>query len=128
MVDIDDTLLIAEKDRCQACGSVVYKNVKPIQNEIDLLNQLYDAGNIIILFTGRNWNKYEITKKQLQEFGIKHHELVMGKPQGIYIDRTDCESSVIKAIERYNIALAVIDSITNEKEDDNDFDLSTEER
>lgn len=102
-VDIDDTLLIAEKDRCGICGSVIYKNVKPIQNEIDLLNQLYDAGNIIILFTGRNWDKYEVTKNQLQEFGIKHHELVMGKPQGIYIDCTQCEQTVMQTARRYNL-------------------------
>ena len=86
VIDIDDTLLLYPKKE--------YKNIEdryidaiPDWKEIQLLNDLYSHGYIIILQTGRNWDKYEKTKLQLDEIGIKYNELIMGKPQGIYIDK-----------------------------------------
>ena len=79
VIDLDDTLLLYEIDR-------VYSDAKPNIKEIEISNKLYDEGNIIIIHTGRNWDKYVMTKNQLKKFGINHHELVMGKPQGVYID------------------------------------------
>lgn len=78
VVDIDDCLLLYENSR-------EYKDAIPNTKEIKKLNELY-RNNTIILHTGRNWDKYDMTKKQMKQFGIKHHELVMGKPQGVYID------------------------------------------
>jgi hypothetical protein len=72
-VDIDDTLIKSEFYEGE------YINAKPMQEEIINLNALYGMGYTIILYTGRHWNHYEITKKQLKDFGIKYHELVMGK-------------------------------------------------
>jgi uncharacterized HAD superfamily protein len=97
VVDIDDTLLIPKKRQCEYCKRIVYYDSKPIKSEIEMLNSMYDAGHIIILHTGRNWDCYEITKSQLKEHNIKHHELVMGKPQGIYVDRTQS----IDSLEEY---------------------------
>lgn len=94
IVDIDDTLLIAKKRQCEHCKRIVYYDSKPIKSEIEMLNSMYDSGHIIILHTGRNWDCYEITKNQLKEHNIKHHELVMGKPQGIYVDRTQSIDSM----------------------------------
>ena len=88
VVDIDDTLLKSQKEDCRVCGAPKYTNPEPIQPEIDKLNELFKSGVIVILYTGRGWNQYKITKKQLINLGINHNELIMGKPPGPYIDLT----------------------------------------
>lgn len=87
VIDIDDTLIRSKRKECDACGRMVYHDSRPINEEINTLNKLYDAGHIIILHTGRNWDCYNVTKKQLRKHNIKYHELVMGKPQGVYVDK-----------------------------------------
>lgn len=78
--DLDNTLLTCSKDK---------KTVKIIhREEIDCLNMLYNRGHVIIIHTGRNWDKYQLTIQQLNQYNIQHHQLIMGKPQGVYIDAT----------------------------------------
>jgi len=79
-VDIDDTLIQSELYEGE------YINAKPMQKEIEGLNVLYELGYTIILYTGRHWGHYEITKNQLKEFGVKYHELICGKIIGDVID------------------------------------------
>ena len=61
-----------------------YKKAKPYQNNILKINSLYQEGNYIKYFTARgsgtgiDW--YEFTKKQLDSWGAKYHELILGKP------------------------------------------------
>lgn len=82
--DIDGTLVTQDGSN--------YSSAKPIQAAIDKLNALYDEGHEIVLMTARgkcSGNDYsEFTKNQMQEFGIKHHELIMNqKPAAdFYID------------------------------------------
>ena len=85
VVDIDNTLLISEKKICSCCRRITYQNAIKIKSEIEYLNKLFKKHKII-LYTGRNWDCYDFTVKQLKKHKIKYHELVMGKPQGIYID------------------------------------------
>lgn len=60
-----------------------YQNAKPYLERINKLNKLYDNGNHIIIDTARgattgiNW--YELTKKQLEEWGVKYHDLYVGR-------------------------------------------------
>jgi len=68
-----------------------YKQAKPYKRIIKKINKLYDEHNTIIYFTARgsttklSW--YKFTKKQLEKWGCKFHELIMGKPEGdFYID------------------------------------------
>lgn len=76
-----------------------YKEAKPYRDRIQKINQLYEEGHTIIFLTargmGRNNNDpvlaieqfYSFTKQQLEEWGVKHHQLFLGKPSGdIYID------------------------------------------
>ena len=57
---------------------------KPIKNNIKTINTLYEEGNTIVYWTARgtttgiDW--LDITKKQLEKWGAKHHEVKMGKP------------------------------------------------
>lgn len=76
-----------------------YEKSKPIYDRIGRVNQLYELGNTIIFQTargmGRHQNKrdfaisdfYNFTKNQLDSWGVKYHQLFLGKPAGdIYVD------------------------------------------
>lgn len=84
--DIDNTLVHTE-------GSD-YNNSTPIQHRIDRVNCLFNEGHTIYLFTargmasGRNlWALHELTAKQMDQFGIKHHGIIMGKPDvDLFVD------------------------------------------
>jgi hypothetical protein len=91
VIDIDDHLIkYPEKDFENIMEK--YKSGLPAISEIEILNQLFCQGHMIILHTGRNWDKYQFTKEQLASFDIQYDELVMGKPQGIYVDIDSCKS------------------------------------
>lgn len=82
--DIDGTLVTQDGSN--------YPAARPIQHAVDKVNALYDAGHEIVLMTARgqcSGNDYsEFTKRQMEEFGIKHHKLIMNqKPAAdFYID------------------------------------------
>jgi hypothetical protein len=84
-VDIDETICeTPDKPR-------VYSNAKPILENIEKINKLYDEGNTIVYWTARgsrtNINWYDLTKSQLDEWGAKHHELRVDKPYyDLFID------------------------------------------
>ena len=83
IIDIDETIFFSKK-----IDDYPYYEIDRIdEKEIKLINELYDSGHIIIIHTGRNWDKYEVTTMQLKNNNVKYHQLVMGKPQGIYIDK-----------------------------------------
>jgi len=74
-IDVDGTIC-TEK--------VEYEKAKPIEKTVNKINQLYDNGNTIILYTARgaysgvDWS--ELTKKQLKAWGVKYHQFLIGKP------------------------------------------------
>ena len=68
-----------------------YEKAIPFHERIAYINYLYEEGNIIKFFTARgsgtgiNWK--EKTSKQLDNWNVKFHELILGKPEGdIFID------------------------------------------
>jgi capsule biosynthesis phosphatase len=76
-----------------------YEKAEPIKSRIDFVNKLYLEGNQIIFFTARGMktfennvnnsiNKWEeLTKKQLDAWGVRYHKLILGKPAAdLYID------------------------------------------
>jgi len=94
--DIDNTL-------CYTINSE-YINSKPNKERIKRVNDLYDSGHTILLQTARGMGRtgnsqgeaikafYDFTKQQVDEWGIKHHGLFLGKPAGdIYIDDKGCK-------------------------------------
>jgi FMN phosphatase YigB (HAD superfamily) len=89
--DIDNTI-------CKTKGNNYIKAV-PIKLAIRKINELYDNGYYIKLFTsrfmGRNEEKilkakkqgYKITLNQLKNWNIKYHKLILGKPSyDLFID------------------------------------------
>ena len=76
-----------------------YALAEPYKDRIKSINQLYDKGNKITLLTARGMGRfnndqtkaqelfYDFTVKQLNRWGVKYHELFLGKPSGdLYID------------------------------------------
>lgn len=81
--DIDGTLCSQERQD--------YSLAEPNFSRIKRVNELFDQGHTIKLFTARgsksglDWT--EATKAQISEWGIRHHELILGKPHAdFYID------------------------------------------
>jgi capsule biosynthesis phosphatase len=86
IVDVDGTL-------CEELGGVyTYATVPPRIEMINKVNQLYDSGSKIVLFTARGMRTYSgdieqinlhvrpVLIKWLGEHDVKYHELIMGKP------------------------------------------------
>jgi dTDP-glucose 4,6-dehydratase len=76
-VDIDETICITPSDRD-------YFKAKPIFENIQKINKLFDDGNVIIYWTARgsgsgiDWT--EVTEDQFDQWGVKYHEIKFGKP------------------------------------------------
>ena len=58
--------------------------IKPIDNIIKKINQLFDWGDTIILHTSRTWGDYNATIEWLNKYKVKYHQLIMAKPLGDY--------------------------------------------
>jgi len=90
--DIDGTI-------CKKASDVDYEFSEPIRERIQKINNLYDSGHTIIMQTARGMgrhnnnqqkaieNFYDLTTHQLNKWGVKYHELFLGKPAAdFYID------------------------------------------
>ena len=86
VIDLDNTMWTSTIKKCECCGRNQYEAPAVNLDMVKKVNALYDSGCRIILWTGRGWDAYKCTKRQVVEAGIKHHELIMGKPLGIYVD------------------------------------------
>ena len=98
-IDIDGT--ICTPGTCKSCQ---YEGAMPKKDRIEYVNKLYDEGHYIIYFTaramGRNSDKpideakkvaeevlKPLTKMQLDIWGCKYHELILGTPHAdLFID------------------------------------------
>jgi len=65
-----------------------YSWAEPLWRRIDVVNRLFDEGNHIKVYTARGMTSgidcREITEWHLKEWGVKYHELIMGKPAADY--------------------------------------------
>lgn len=82
-VDIDNTICLTEE--------FDYENALPLYDRIKLVNSLYDEGHIIVLWTARGTvsgtDYSQLTKMQLEVWGVKYTKLKFGKPDfDIFID------------------------------------------
>ena len=83
-VDIDGTI-------CHLTDSANYEKAEPIQKNINKINGLYDEGHTVVYWTARgtvtqvDW--LDRTKKQLLQWGVKSHDVRVGKPYyDLFID------------------------------------------
>lgn len=56
-----------------------YASAKPIRENINKVNALYEKGWRIAIYTARGWYRYDETEAWLNRQGVKYHQLVMGK-------------------------------------------------
>ena len=76
-----------------------YELAEPIEDRISVVNNLYNNGNEITIYTARGMNTfknnqikaiqkyYSLTEQQLKMWNIKYHNLILGKPSGdMYVD------------------------------------------
>ena len=81
-VDIDETICETPTDSVD--GSRDYHSSLPRLDMIGKINEMYDSGDEIIYWTARgsrsgiDWHDH--TKRQLEEWGAKHHGLRCDKP------------------------------------------------
>ena len=68
-----------------------YESAIPFPERISMVNSLYEEGSNILIYTARgtvtgiDWRP--LTEKQLAEWGVKYHELRLGKPfADVYVD------------------------------------------
>ena len=83
-IDIDETIANTPEDRN-------YSFSKPIVENIKKANKYYEDGHTVVYWTARgsgtgiDW--YEVTKDQLDTWGVKYHKLMLGKPvYDLFID------------------------------------------
>jgi hypothetical protein len=68
-----------------------YENAQPFPDVVQEVNRLFELGHRIILLTARgsttgiDWRP--TTERQMREWGVKYHELHLGKPTAdVYVD------------------------------------------
>ncbi len=88
--DLDDVLCHYPSDNLPTYPEY-YEHAVPVNSRVEIVNELYDDGYYIKIYTARGMsvfngdvarvydNLYSLTKKQLDTWGVKHHELIMGK-------------------------------------------------
>ena len=89
-VDIDETICVSPETRD-------YSLATPIKEHIEKINKLYDSGDTIVYWTARgtgsgiDWRK--VTEEQFIKWGVKHHDLKLGKPiYDLFIDDKNINS------------------------------------
>lgn len=88
IVDIDGTICDTPKD---AAGKHDYVNSQPFTERIAYLNHLFDCGHEMDYWTARGTSSgldwYNLTREQLQRWGVKYSSLRLGKPSyDVWID------------------------------------------
>jgi len=76
-----------------------YENAEPFAERIKKINELYEGGHKIIFMTARGMGRsnnnrdaayglfYDFTFNQLKAWGVKFHELYLGKPEAdLFVD------------------------------------------
>jgi len=79
-IDLDGTLTIDN-------NGWDYANRTPNPDMIKIINGLYDEGHLITFFSSRFKIDRAVTTKWLKKYGVKYHELILGKPKfDVYVD------------------------------------------
>jgi uncharacterized HAD superfamily protein len=80
IIDLDGTICTEEKTYSRSLAKIK-------DHAADTINDLFDKGHTIIIYSARTWMEFEMTSAWLKNQGIKYHQLIMGKPIGdVWID------------------------------------------
>ncbi len=96
-VDVDETICHYGNPGQKRIGAVDYSTAIPYPERIEKINKLFDEGKTIVYWTARgtktglNW--FQVTLKQLNDWGCKFTELRLGKPYyDLFIDDKNINS------------------------------------
>ena len=96
-VDVDETICHYGNPGQKRVGAVDYSTAIPYPDRIEKINKLFDEGKTIVYWTARgtktgiNW--FQVTLKQLNDWGCKFTELRLGKPYyDLFIDDKNINS------------------------------------
>ena len=95
-VDIDGTLVKYRKFE-KLHDSIL----EPIQDVIDYVNKQFELGSTIIITTARTEMYRHFTVLELNQIGVKYHQLIMGIGRGIRVvinDKDPDNSEIDRAI------------------------------
>jgi hypothetical protein len=100
---------------CKTSGKN-YTKSKPKEKVINLINELFEDGYFIKIFTARYMGRnnenikkakiqgYQFTKKQLDSWGLRYNRLIFGKPTyDVFVDDKsyNFQSNWVKDFRRY---------------------------
>lgn len=75
-----------------------YHLASPISEAIDVVNLAFERGDEVVIHTARGMKRYgndvaavyshlyDLTREQLESWGVKYDKLIMGKPHGVPVD------------------------------------------
>lgn len=76
-VDLDGILTI----ETEGFGDAIYAERSPNLKNIEAVNQLYDNGHVVIIFTSRFSIDRFVTINWLQKYNVKYHSIIFNKLQ-----------------------------------------------
>lgn len=85
-VDIDGTLVKYRK-----FSELAESILTPIQDVIDFVNDHFDSGAVIIITTARPHSYREFTENELNNLGVKYHQIVMNCGRGTRVVLNDVD-------------------------------------
>lgn len=94
-VDVDETI-------CTTETGMSYRLARPLLDNIEKINKLFDDGHQIVYWTARgtasgiDWKT--LTKNQLDKWNVKYHQIIFGKPA--YDVLIDDKSIQVEEIEK----------------------------
>jgi len=110
-VDLDNTI----------CNTISndYLNSTPIKERVDFFNNLKEQGNTIIIWTARGSRSgidySEITKKQLDEWGVKYDDILMKKPDyDVYYDDKSFNIDTILPLPKHDVSSNITKKLQTE--------------
>lgn len=73
LIDIDGTI-------CNELSPFDRPLATPLPGAKESVNNFIQQGHVVVLWTGRGWDQYRVTKKWLDDHGFEYDQLLMGKP------------------------------------------------
>jgi len=114
--DMDDVICTRKSEEG---GVLKYHTCEPISAGVRLVNECFDAGYHVAIFTARgmiscdadidriNVEIRPITECQLKDWGVRYHELIMGKyPYDVLICDKAVDSRGVRTLDDIKRALA----------------------
>jgi uncharacterized HAD superfamily protein len=72
-IDIDGTICTEERTFERPLA-------RPLPGALEALHMLKRNNNTLVLWTGRGWEQYKVTKEWLDSHGFPYDQILMGKP------------------------------------------------